>query len=99
MKVLNLNASVTVVLTAAGMRAVEKQSPLFVEHIKDYTHVYKGKGARNVLTMQLWELFRIFGSELANGAPIVFENNSLFIDESCLHKDVNDLDGIIVESG
>ena len=67
---MNVNDSVSVILTPAGCR-VFKSDPCFAYLEQQYP------GWRNKLTMPLWELMQTFGEHFYNGGPELFVDNEI----------------------
>lgn len=70
---LNINDTVTVTLTEAGIAALEKHyKDLLFEGLVKYHHIEK-----NLYRFQIWELMRIFGKYMEQGAVQYFEDNRI----------------------
>lgn len=70
---LNINDTVTVTLTEAGIVALEKHyKDLPSEGLVKYHHIEK-----NLYRFQIWELMRIFGKHMEQGAVQYFEDNRI----------------------
>ena len=71
---MNLNATVSVRLTAGGLAALRRD----VESI-GMPHLIQQPRADGTYRFQLWELMRVFGGSLWMGCEIPFEGNEIQI--------------------
>ena len=77
---ININDNIKVKLTEHGLK-------LLKEHYGQLNKMFNVKkevklDENGYFTQQLWSVMQIFGTYMYNGAPTIFENNSIEIDDS-----------------